>query len=239
MPRCSPFPWTTSPTCVIGPGGSQLAMGWHGASPPPAPAASTWPTPWPRPRRPAPSGSPTAAIAEGLAALALGQGPLRAGRRRPALHRARRLRPHSRWPRTGPAGRPRAGRRAGHRGLRLRRGPGPFEAAADGSGGQPPVGPRRAHLGQPAERGPRSDHRRGGSRRRRAPARCGSMPTGPGRSSIALGAAEAGDVVVIAGKGHETGQEVGGRVVPLRRRRGGAGGAGRSGRSDDAEDVRP
>ena len=45
--------------------------------------------------------------------------------------------------------------------------------------------------------------------------------------SMALGAAEAGDVVVIAGKGHETGQEIGGRVLPLRRRRGGPGGAGR------------
>ena len=39
---------------------------------------------------------------------ALGQGPLRINRRRTALHRARRLRPHSRWPRKGPARRPRA-----------------------------------------------------------------------------------------------------------------------------------
>jgi UDP-N-acetylmuramoyl-L-alanyl-D-glutamate--2,6-diaminopimelate ligase len=33
--------------------------------------------------------------------------------------------------------------------------------------------------------------------------------------SMALGAAEAGDVVVIAGKGHESGQEVGGQVYPF------------------------
>jgi UDP-N-acetylmuramoyl-L-alanyl-D-glutamate--2,6-diaminopimelate ligase len=33
--------------------------------------------------------------------------------------------------------------------------------------------------------------------------------------AAALGAAQAGDVVVIAGKGHETGQELGGRVYPF------------------------
>jgi regulator of RNase E activity RraA len=44
--------------------------------------------------------------------------------------------------------------------------------------------------------------------------RCAS-PTGAPRSRSPVEAARPGDVVVVAGKGHETGQEVGGVVTPF------------------------
>jgi UDP-N-acetylmuramoyl-L-alanyl-D-glutamate--2,6-diaminopimelate ligase len=46
----------------------------------------------------------------------------------------------------------------------------------------------------------------------------GALVVEPDRSraiASALAAAEAGDVVVIAGKGHETGQELRGRIIPF------------------------
>ena len=57
----------------------------------------------------------------------------------------------------------------------------------------------------------------------------GSSPTGGAAIAVAVGEARAGDVVVIAGKGHETYQEVRGTVIPFDDRavaRDGARGAG-------------
>ena len=79
--------------------------------------------------------------------------------------------------------------------------------------------PRRrggGHLGQPAHRGPGRDHRR--DRGRGRPARRSSMVEPDRRAAIELGAvarAAAGDVVVIAGKGHEQGQERNGVMTPF------------------------
>ena len=147
-----------------------------------------------------------------------GAGPLRARRRRPRLRRARRLRAHAR----------RAGRRCSsaarslvdggklRRGVRVRRRSRPREAAADGRGRDPPRRRRDPHVRQSAL---------GGSRTRsRATCSPGCRPTAP-RPSVeldrraairaALRGAAAGDVVVIAGKGHETGQTAGGVTMPF------------------------
>ena len=50
--------------------------------------------------------------------------------------------------------------------------------------------------------------------------------TGARRSSVRWISAEAGDLVVLAGKGHEKAQVIGERIAPVRRRRGGARGTG-------------
>ena len=73
----------------------------HGSRCPSA-ARSTSPTRWPRPTPPPPSGVDDATIAAGLCAAARGARPLRAGRRRPAVPRGGRLRPHPRRARAAP-----------------------------------------------------------------------------------------------------------------------------------------
>ncbi len=75
-----------------------------------------------------------------------------------------------------------------------------------------------------------------GGPRRAPPVACSSSPTGGGPSSKRVGLAGAGDVVVVAGKGHETTQEVGGRSPALRRP--GRGGRGARG-PDDVAGTRP
>ena len=79
----------------------------------------------------------------------------------------------------------------------------------------------RRHVGQPAERGPAAiieavQHRHRQSRR--ATGRS-SSPTGGAAIALALAEARPGDVVVVAGKGHETTQTIGDAVTPVRRPR--------------------
>ena len=70
----------------------------------------------------------------------------------------------------------------------------------------------------PRDEDPLRDHRRGAGghpRRARQPAASSSSPTAAWPSACALDAAGAGDVVVIAGKGHETYQEIAGERLPF------------------------
>ena len=76
----------------------------------------------------------------------------------------------------------------------------------------------RAHVGQPPRRGSAGHHRRGAGRGRRPTRAAGAFMVEPDRRAAirrALEEARAGDVVVIAGKGHETYQEIGGRRLPF------------------------
>ena len=81
-----------------------------------------------------------------------------------------------------------------------------------------PAGRRaRRDRRQPAHRGPRGDPGRGAGRRAGGGAGRGARgrrPRAP-RSALAVSLAGPGDCVVVAGKGHETGQEVAGTVHPF------------------------
>ncbi len=78
---------------------------------------------------------------------------------------------------------------------------------------------RRAggHRRQPAHRGPGRDPGRGPRRRARPTPRprCTRSATAGPRSRYAVALARPGDTVLVAGKGHETGQEVDGVVHPF------------------------
>ena len=102
------------------------------------------------------------------------------------------------------------------RGVRRRRRPRPREAPADGRDRGAARRPRDRDLGQPALGAAGGDHRRDPRRRAR---RSVSRETRADRRAAiaqAIELAEPGDVVVIAGKGHEQGQEfAGGRKEPF------------------------
>ena len=150
-----------------------------------------------------------------------GAGPLRGGRRRPALRGGRRLRPHAGRPGevleaareiTPPPGRVLVVFGCGGDRDRTKRAP----MAGGRLAGRRR---RRGHLGQPPHRGSRrrswSRSEPGSCRPRRAAPAPSSRPTAARPSPPALGEARPGDLVVLAGKGHETTQDLGERVVPF------------------------
>ena len=114
--------------------------------------------------------------------------------------------------------------RPADRGGRRRRRPGHRQAADDGRGGGGPGRPADRHRRQPPVRGPGGDPGAGAGRRARAAAirrrtvgRAEILEIGDRRAAIraAVAAAGTGDAVVIAGKGHELGQEIAGVVHPF------------------------
>ncbi len=175
-------------------------------------------------RRPAPD----AAVA-GVAAATGPAGPRRAGRRRAALHRARRLRPHP--------GRARRASIEAVRGVLDDRRARPRRVGCGGDrdrGKRPAMGAAAAAADvavltsdNPRTRGPgailgrrRGRRPRRGRGRRRRPTLHVEVDR---RAAIALGARRAphrGTSSLVAGKGHETGQELADRTVPVRRPRG-------------------
>ena len=113
------------------------------------------------------------------------------------------------------------------------------QASADGGRRGPPERRGHHHLRQPAQRGPRPDHRgvqrgipgAGDRAASRPPGRAaedarGPDDRGPARGDRkAIGSARPGDLVLIAGKGHEQVQTIGERDAAVRRRRRVAGGS--------------
>ena len=102
-----------------------------------------------------------------------------------------------------------------------------------------PRRPADRHRRQPPVRGPGRDPRAGAGRRprgRRGRARSARSATGGRRSGRRSRPPATGDAVVIAGKGHELGQEIAGVVHPFSDRdelHGGAGGGGAGHRADN------
>ena len=115
---------------------------------------------------------------------------------------------------------------------RRRRRPRPGQAADDGRDRRPAGRRAGRHRRQPPHRGPGRDPRRDARRRPRR-RRAEVLEVGDRRAAIreAIGRARPGDVVLVAGKGHETGQEIAGVVHPFDDRdgrpRGAAAGCGR------------
>ena len=91
---------------VVGSAGVDVPRGGASRSRCRSAVGSTSPTRSPPRPRGGRSASATAVVAAGLAAAAPVPGPLRAGRRRPAVRRGRRLRPHARRPGVGARARP-------------------------------------------------------------------------------------------------------------------------------------
>ena len=103
-------------------------------------------------------------------------------------------------------------RRAGHLRVRLRRRPRPRQAPVDGPGRIGGERSRDRHLRQPAQRGPDAIIREV------LEGVTGGIEVEADRAAAiaqAIEAARPGDVVLVAGKGHEQGQESAGKTVPF------------------------
>ena len=133
----------------------------------------------------------------------------RASERRPGL---RRLRAHARRARQCAEGAPAA--RGGQARRRVRRGrrPRSRQAAADGRGGARERRPPDRDGRQSAQRRPRRDPQGGA---RRSARRRGDRRPARGDPKLPSRGCRQGDILLIAGKGHETGQTVGDKVLPF------------------------
>ena len=142
----------------------------------------------------------------------------------------RRLCAHARRARAGDGGAAAADARAADRRLRLRRRPRHDQAAQDGRGGgasspicrSSPATTRAPRIPSAIIDDDRRRRARGAAKRRTGSS---SRSTGGGDRARRIAAARPGDVVLIAGKGHEDYQIVGTDEAPLRRPRRGARGA--------------
>ena len=124
----------------------------------------------------------------------------------------RRLRPQARRARQGAGGAAPLCRPSPRRGVRRRRRPRRRQAPADGRHRRREGRPRHRHRRQSPQRGPRRDPRRDHERGARRRAR---SPTATRRSARRSPELERGDVLLVAGKGHETGQIIGHKIVPF------------------------
>ena len=187
----------------------------RGCGPHALPGTSTSPTRWGRSRRRWRSGSSPRG-GGGAGPGGAGAGAVRAGRRGAGVRGPRRLRPHAGLAGERAAGGAAADRRAGDLGLRRRRRPRPRQAAEDGAGRRRAAPTWRSSP--PTTRAPRT-RRRSSPKSWRGPGSGGGVEVEVDRRAaiaLALARAEPGDTVVIAGKGHEQGQEFeDGRKVPF------------------------
>ena len=115
----------------------------------------------------------------------------------------------------------------------------PGKRAPMGADGRRARRPGGGHRRQPARRGSRRDQGGDPGRRRRARRRRWSR-SATARAAIAhaVGWAHTGDVVLIAGKGHESGQTAGGQTRAVRRSHRTRGGAQLGARGRDRSDRR-